>query len=195
MKKVKNNIFLALLLIYSLIGYTQDAYIGQIKIFAGNFAPSGWEFCSGQLLPIAENQALFSLIGTTYGGDGQYNFALPDLRGRLVVGASGTGPGLSNVIIGQQYGTETNTMTVSQMPAHTHAIACVTGSGNQNNPTNNLYANTGLLDKEYSTTAANTQMSSTMMGLSGGNTPFTNMQPTTGLNFIICLQGIYPSQN
>jgi microcystin-dependent protein len=176
-------------------GYSQYSYVGQIKIFAGNFPPAGWAFCSGQLLPISEYETLFTIIGTTYGGDGETTFALPDLRGRLVTGATGKGIGLNNVALGQMYGTETNTMTVSQMPAHNHSVSCVSVSGDQNLPTGNLFANAGTLDKEYANSAPNTTMNVLMVNQTGGNQPFDNMQPTLGLNFIISLYGIYPSPN
>jgi microcystin-dependent protein len=172
----------------------QETILGEIRMFAGNFAPTGWAFCQGQLLPIAQNTALFSLLGTTYGGNGTTTFALPDLRGRVPVGF-GQGPGLSNRVIGQQFGTETVTLTTSQMPAHSHTVNAVTSEGNQNLPTNSLPANTKALDKEYSDANANTTMKATMVNPTGGNQPFGVTQPSLGVNFIIALQGIYPSRN
>lgn len=172
----------------------QEPILGEIRMFAGNFAPYGWAFCQGQLLPISQNTALFSLLGTTYGGDGTTTFALPDLRGRVPVGF-GQGPGLSNRVIGQQFGTETVTLTTSQMPAHSHTVNAVTSEGNQNLPTNSLPANTKALDKEYSDANANTTMKATMVNPTGGNQPFGVTQPSLGVNFIIALQGIYPSRN
>lgn len=195
MKKIKFIVTFMMFFFGLSNSYCQESYVGQIKIFAGNFPPAGWAFCNGQLLSIAENDVLFSLIGTTYGGDGQTTFALPDLRGRLVTGATGQGPGLSNVVLGEMYGAEMNTMTVSQMPAHNHAVSCVSVGGDQNMPTGNLFSNAGTLDKEYSNVAPNTTMNAVMVNVTGGNQPFDNMQPTTGLNFIISLYGIYPSQN
>ena len=172
----------------------QDSIIGEIRMFAGNFAPTGWAFCQGQLLPIAQNQALFSLLGTTYGGDGRTTFALPDLRGRVPVGF-GQGPGLSNRVIGDQFGSELVTLNINQMPSHYHTVNAVTTEGNQNLPTNSLPANTKTLDKEYSDANANTTMKATMVNPTGGNQPFGVSQPSLGVNFIIALQGIYPSRN
>ena len=172
----------------------QDFIIGEIRMFAGNFAPKGWAFCQGQLLPIAQNTALFSLLGTTYGGNGTTTFALPDLRGRVPVGF-GQGPGLSNRVIGEQFGSELVTLNINQMPSHNHTVNAVTTEGNQNLPTNSLPANTKALDKEYSDANANTTMKATMVNPTGGNQPFGVTQPSLGVNFIIALQGIYPSRN
>ena len=172
----------------------QDSIIGEIRMFAGNFAPTGWAFCQGQLLPIAQNQALFSLLGTTYGGDGRTSFAPPDLRGRVPVGF-GQGPGLSNRVIGEQFGSELVTLNINQMPSHNHTVNAVTSEGNQNLPTNSLPANTKTLDKEYSDANANTTMKATMVNPTGGSQPFGVSQPSLGVNFIIALQGIYPSRN
>ena len=171
-----------------------ETFLGEIRMFAGNFAPTGWAFCQGQLLPIAQNQALFSLLGTTYGGNGTTTFALPDLRGRVPVGF-GQGPGLSNRVIGEQFGSELVTLNINQMPSHNHTVNAVTTEGNQNLPTNSLPANTKTLDKEYSDANANTTMKATMVNPTGGNQPFGVTQPSLGVNFIIALQGIYPSRN
>lgn len=171
-----------------------ETFLGEIRMFAGNFAPTGWAFCQGQLLPIAQNQALFSLLGTTYGGDGRTSFALPDLRGRVPVGF-GQGPGLSNRVIGEKFGSELVTLNINQMPSHNHTVNAVTTEGNQNLPTNSLPANTKALDKEYSDANANTTMKATMVNPTGGNQPFGVSQPSLGVNFIIALQGIYPSRN
>ena len=171
-----------------------ETFLGEIRMFAGNFAPTGWAFCQGQLLPIAQNQALFSLLGTTYGGDGRTSFALPDLRGRVPVGF-GQGPGLSNRVIGEQFGSELVTLNINQMPSHNHTVNAVTTEGNQNLPTNSLPANTKTLDKEYSDANANTTMKATMVNPTGGSQPFGVSQPSLGVNFIIALQGIYPSRN
>ena len=171
-----------------------ETFLGEIRMFAGNFAPTGWAFCQGQLLPIAQNTALFSLLGTTYGGDGMTTFALPDLRGRVPVGF-GQGPSLSNRVIGEQFGSELVTLNINQMPSHNHTVNAVTSEGNQNLPTNSLPANTKALDKEYSDANANTTMKATMVNPTGGNQPFGVTQPSLGVNFIIALQGIYPSRN
>lgn len=171
-----------------------ETFLGEIRMFAGNFAPTGWAFCQGQLLPIAQNQALFSLLGTTYGGDGRTSFALPDLRGRVPVGF-GQGPGLSNRVIGDQFGSELVTLNINQMPSHYHTVNAVTTEGNQNLPTNSLPANTKTLDKEYSDANANTTMKATMVNPTGGSQPFGVSQPSLGVNFIIALQGVFPSRN
>ena len=171
-----------------------ETFLGEIRMFAGNFAPTGWAFCQGQLLPIAQNQALFSLLGTTYGGNGTTTFALPDLRGRVPVGF-GQGPGLSNRVIGEKFGSELVTLNINQMPSHNHTVNAVTTEGNQNLPTNSLPANTKALDKEYSDANANTTMKATMVNPTGGSQPFGVSQPSLGVNFIIALQGIYPSRN
>ena len=128
--------------------YAQDPYIGEIRLVAFNFAPQGWALCNGQILPISQNQALFVLLGTTYGGNGVTTFALPDLRGRAPIHA-GQGPGLSNYSLGQIGGTETNIMTVAQMPRHSHAVNAVTTDGNIGVPTGALPANTNVPAELY----------------------------------------------
>lgn len=151
-----------------------------------------WARCDGQLLPIAQNTALFSLLGTQFGGNGTTTFALPDLRGRVPMG-DGSGTGLTPTVVGQLKGTETNTLSTAQMPIHNHTVNAVTSEGNQNTPTGNLPADTKLLDKEYSNAATNTTMNATMIGNAGGSQPVNNMQPTITLMYIIATQGIYPS--
>lgn len=193
MKKISFLIVLAFLLIVNQKAVSQS-YVGQIKMFAGNFPPAGWAFCDGQLLPISENETLFTIIGTTYGGDGQTTFALPDLRSRVPMGA-GNGAGLTPRVLGEMSGTEANTMTINQMPSHNHLVAAVTADGNQNSPTANLPANTKVLDKEYSNTPSNTTMKSTMLNPTGGNQPIGNVQPYVTLSFIISLYGVFPTPN
>ncbi|MFV0566642.1 MAG: phage tail protein [Flavobacteriaceae bacterium] len=180
-------------LLFSNLSFSQDPYIGEIRMFAGNFAPNGWALCNGQLLSINQNQALFSLLGTTYGGNGQTTFALPDLQGRVPVHA-GSGPGLTTRVLGEKSGTETNTLSINQMPSHSHTVNAVVEDGTQAVPTNNLPAGTKALDKEYSNAAANTTMKSNMISNTGGGQPVNNMQPYQTVNFIIALQGIYPSR-
>jgi microcystin-dependent protein len=172
-----------------------EAYIGSIVLFAGNFAPRGWAFCQGQLLPIAQNSALFSILGTTYGGNGQTTFALPDLRGRAPIG-TGQGPGLTNVALGQQAGSESVTLTVSQMPAHNHLVACDAAAADNAVPTNNYPGNPGSLSGAtlYGPTPTAT-MGPAMISAAGGSQPFSVQQPYLGLNYIICLEGIFPSRN
>lgn len=169
--------------------------IGEIRLFAGNFAPRNWAFCNGQLLSIAQNTALFSILGTTYGGNGQTTFALPDLRSRVPV-HPGQGPGLSNYVLGQTAGVETVTLTQNQLPSHTHAVNAVANGGNQAAPTGNLPAveSTGT-SQNYSNAAATGQMGPNMIGNTGGNQPFTVVQPYQCLNYIIALYGIFPSRN
>ena len=191
---MKKLFFLGLLMILSFgKAKAQEGFIGEIRMFAGNFAPKDWAFCQGQILSIAQNTALFSILGTTYGGDGRVTFALPNLSGRVPVGV-GQGAGLTNRQLGEMSGTETVTLTTAQMPAHSHTVNAVTADGNQNLPTNSFPANTKTLDKEYSTVAPNTTMNPTMIGVSGGSQPFGVMQPSLGMNYIICVNGIYPSR-
>lgn len=162
-------------------------FIGQISIFAGNFAPRGWAFCSGQLLAIAQNTALFSILGTTYGGNGQTTFALPDLRGRVPISA-GQGPGLSPYQLGQIAGAENTTLLVNNLPAHSHGIAASSGDQTTNRPTNGYLA----AGNRYSTTG-NAAMAPTANA--GAGQPFNNVQPYLTVNFIIALEGIFPSRN
>ena len=161
-------------------------YVGEIRMFAGNFAPSGWMFCEGQLLPISENETLYQLIGTTYGGDGQSTFALPDLRGRLPI-HQGNGFALSNT-----GGAEQVTLTIQQIPVHTHALLATTAIGTSPNPSGNILAAAGNIDL-YRQTAANTPMASSAVGPVGGSQPHTNFQPYLCVDFIISLFGIFPS--
>jgi|SRR5215813_1222793 len=167
-------------------------YVGEIRMFAGNFAPAGWMFCDGQLLPISENATLFNLIGTTYGGDGQSTFALPDLRGRLPL-HFGTGAG-STFQLAESAGVESVTLTTNQIPIHTHAMLCSSAAGNSTNPLNGIAAFTDL--SQYSTQAANTQMGNpaTSSDITGGSQPHDNFMPYLCVNFIISLFGIFPSQ-
>jgi microcystin-dependent protein len=170
-------------------------FIGEITLFAGNFAPRGWAFCNGQLLSIAQNTALFSILGTTYGGNGQTTFALPDLRGRVPI-HPGQGPGLSNYQLGQVGGSENVTLLSTQMPAHTHPVNAVASGGNQASPAGNLPAieSTGT-SKDYSSAPATGPMSASMIGATGGGQPFPIVQPYECINYIIATQGIFPSRN
>lgn len=170
-----------------------EPFIGQIAVVAFNYAPQGWAKCEGQLMSIQQNQALFALLGTTYGGDGMTTFRLPDLRGRVPMG-DGTGSGLTPRVLGEMSGSETNTLTIAQMPMHSHSVNASTVDGDQNLPTGNIPANTKGLDKEYTASAANTTMSPSMIGVSGGSQPVNNMQPYTTLTYIIATQGIWPSR-
>jgi microcystin-dependent protein len=163
-------------------------YVGEIRMFAGNFAPLGWMFCEGQLLPIAENETLFNLIGTTYGGDGQSTFALPDLRGRIPI-HQGNG-----VILAETGGAETITLTVNQIPSHTHALLASTGPGNVNTPGGNVTAESAAV-RIYFEDQPTVSMAPAAVGAVGGSQPHTNFQPYLCVNFIISLFGIFPSPN
>jgi len=162
-------------------------YYGEIRMFGGNFAPAGWMFCEGQLLPISEYETLFNLIGTTYGGDGQSTFALPDLRGRVPV-HQGNG-----FILAEQGGVEEVTLTVNQIPAHSHPLLASGDLGNQLTTTGNLLSNSqGAIPYIEDVTTLN--MSSSAITPVGGSQPHTNFQPYLCVNFIISLFGIFPSQ-
>jgi microcystin-dependent protein len=164
-------------------------FVGEIRMFAGNFAPVGWMLCQGQLLSIAENDVLFNLIGTTYGGDGQQTFALPDLRGRMPL-HQGTGVG-GTFIIGEMAGVETVTLTTNQIPAHSHVPQANT-NGSANVPGGNTWA--GWTGSQYSDQAPNALMASGALGSAGGSQPHDNMPPYLTINFIISMFGIFPSQ-
>ncbi len=174
-----------------------EGYIAQILFFAGSFAPRNWAFCEGQIMQIASNTALFSLLGTTYGGNGTTTFALPDFRGRVPVGA-GQGPGLSSVTIGEKFGSPATTLTIVQMPAHTHTaaatVAAASTNGSSASPNGNIFATTGA--NAFAATSNGLAAPGTLsLGVFGGNQPFTLQQPTLAINFVICLYGYYPSRN
>ena len=181
-----------------------EAFIGSLVLFAGNFAPRNWAFCDGALLSIAQNSALFAILGTTYGGDGVQTFALPDLRGRVAihVGAGQAGPGLSNYTLGERSGVEQVTLLTPQMPMHTHPLMGNSAAGTSPAPTGAVPAaiagtdsNGGDITATAYATAANTPMSAQAVGVSGGSQPHENRQPYLGLNYIICMQGLFPSRN
>lgn len=168
-------------------------YIGEIRIFAGTFAPVGWAFCDGQLVPIANNDALFSLIGTTYGGDGQTTFALPDLRGRAPV-HQGQGPGLSSYSVGESGGTEQVTLNTQQLPAHTHAPVASTDAAIASSPAGRVWAASANYHAFASGQGAGaTAMSPWALAPAGGSQPHDNMLPFQAVHFIIALEGIWPS--
>jgi microcystin-dependent protein len=166
-------------------------YVGEIRMFAGNFAPAGWMFCEGQLLPISENETLFQLIGTTYGGDGEATFALPDLRGRLPI-HQGQGPGTSNRQLAETGGSEEVTLTVQQLPIHTHPLLVNAGAGAANSPTNHVLASSPSIDL-YRESSPSVQLAPTSVGPVGGSQPHSNFQPYLCIDFIISLFGIFPS--
>jgi len=184
----------------------QEPYLGAIFMFAGNFAPYGYALCQGQLLNISQNTALFSILGTVYGGNGQTTFGLPDLRGRAPVGA-GNGLGLTPVSLGEMAGTENATLLINNMPMHTHS-ATVTinaandsrGGGSSESPSNAVLDNTGNANtKIYASAPDGTKLSSAAatatIGNSGGSQPFSIQSPFLGVNFIIALQGVFPTRN
>lgn len=161
-------------------------YVGEIRMFAGNFAPAGWMFCEGQLLPISENETLFQLIGTTYGGDGEVTFALPDLRGRIPL-HQGNG-----FILAETGGAEEITLTVNQIPAHSHPQRASAATATQNAPATNVFAQAATVDA-YVTSGPFVPLDSQSSAPVGGSQPHTNFQPYLCLNFIISLFGIFPS--
>lgn len=163
-------------------------YVGEIRMFGGNFAPVGWAFCQGQLLSIAEYQTLFQLIGTTYGGDGQSTFALPNLASRIPVHTG------ENYVLGQTGGEETVTLTTQQIPAHAHPLSASTGTGAQSSPAGNVLANSATVAL-YSGEAPNVSLAPQSVQSAGGSQPHDNMQPFVAINFIISLFGIFPSPN
>jgi microcystin-dependent protein len=163
-----------------------EPFLSEVKIVSFNFAPRGWAFCNGQLLPINQNQALFSLLGTTYGGNGQTTFALPNLQGRIPI-HFGNGHTL-----GEAGGAESHTLITSEMPAHTHTFSASNATPNQGTPAGNMWAsNSGA----YSSAQPDAIMNPASISNTGGSQPHTNVQPYLVLNFIIALQGIFPSQN
>jgi microcystin-dependent protein len=168
----------------------EDALLGQISMFAGNFAPKDWAFCDGQLLPISEHEGLFELIGTTHGGDGETTFALPDLRGRAPIHA-GQGLGLSNVRVGEKSGSETATLTTANLPSHAHTLNASSAQGTTNSPTANYHADSGVFDKDY-TNSAGTGMGAQAISSTGENSPVSIMQPYLGINHIIYIYEMVP---
>lgn len=162
-------------------------YVGEVRIFAGNFAPAGWMFCEGQLLPISENETLYQLIGTTYGGDGQSTFALPDLRGRIPL-HQGNG-----FILAETGGAEEITLTVNQIPAHSHPLLASSAVASDANPQAGVLANNRPGDDFYLEDTPGVNLAPNAIGPVGGSQPHTNFQPYLCLNFIISLFGIFPS--
>jgi len=162
-------------------------YVGEIRMFAGNFAPAGWMFCEGQLLPISEYETLFNLIGTTYGGDGQSTFALPDLRGRLPIHQGG------GFVLAQTGGVEAVTLTVPQIPAHTHALMASATNGDQVSPLGNVLASSFNVTP-YINDVTNGNLAASAVTSTGGSQPHNNFQPYLCVDFIISLFGVFPSQ-
>ena len=174
----------------------QEPFVGEVRMFAGNFAPRGWAFCDGQLMSISSNTALFSLLGTTYGGDGRTTFGVPDLRGRAVL-HEGTGPGLSNKRLGERSGQETVTLTTNNLPSHSHTavINADNSVATSDEPGNALPARNAAATPQYGVNANTTLNSAAVsVGNTGGGQAINNMQPYNTVNYIIALVGIYPSR-
>jgi microcystin-dependent protein len=177
-------------------------FIGQIIETPYNFAPAGWALCNGSLLAISQNDALFALIGTTYGGDGQTTFALPDLRGRMAL-HSGQGPGLPSYIQGQPGGTPSTTLSGNNIPPHNHPIQASSADGTQSNPSGAFPANANVVPERGAdpvgvdayATSSNGTMATGVVGNSGGGQAFNNMPPFLAVNYIIALEGIFPSRS
>ena len=167
-------------------------YVGEIRMFGGNFSPAGWMFCDGQLLPISENETLFQLIGTTYGGDGESTFGLPNLAGRVPI-HQGQGPGLSNRTMGELGGVTDVTLTTQQLAGHTHMIQATTNLGSSGNPGGQVLA-TGTNVSMFRVIAPNVPFAGTVLTPVGGSQPHTNLMPYLPISFIISLFGIFPSQ-
>ncbi|MFI5137333.1 MAG: phage tail protein [Sphingobacteriales bacterium] len=174
------------------------SFVGAIYIFGGNFAMYGFSLCQGQLLSISSNDVLYTLIGTTFGGDGVNTFGLPDLRGRVALG-QGTGPGLSTYVIGQASGTENATLTSSTMPSHTHLVNANSATGSASTPASNSYlaaAYSGSTAEDfYSAASGNATLAGTTIGHTGSSIPFSILQPVLAMNYVISLYGIFPSRN
>lgn len=169
-----------------------EPFVAEIRIFGGTFAPRGWAFCNGQLLPVSQYTALFSLIGTTYGGDGRSTTALPDLQGRAPM-HPGRGPGLTQRRLGERGGAETVTLSEAQMPAHTHTARVTEEDGRDNDPRDNVYPGAG--DQMWGAATGLRSMSDQSLAETGGSGPHNNMQPYLAMSFIIALVGLYPSRS
>lgn len=200
----KKHFLTVAILLYTKLLFSQTPFIGEIRLFAGSFAPAGWAFCDGSLLAISEHDAFFSIIGTTYGGDGTTTFALPDLRGRVPIGVGG-GQGLTNRIIGEKAGVETITLTNSNLPLHSHIGGIMVNNANAKAsvPTTGAsIANSGILsgraflpNLSYSSDAADVLLQNVTTSSVGSAIPVSITRKKLGLNYIISLFGIYPSPN
>lgn len=170
-----------------------DPFVGEIRIFPFNFAPAGWASCDGQLLPLSQNTALFSLLGTTYGGDGKSNFALPNLNGREAI-HHGQGPGLSSIALGQSGGQETVTLLASEMPTHSHAVQVVAQWGDKDSPSEGLPAQSTIRAPAYAS-ASTGAMAQQAVSVVGGSVPHNNMPPYLVLGFFIAMRGVFPPRS
>ena len=176
-----------------------QAFIGEIIIFAGYFSPANWAFCNGQVFNINSQAALYSLLGSSYGGNGRTTFSLPDLRGRLPAG-QGQGTGLSKRTIGQKFGDETVTLALNQIPAHTHTLQASTAAGNSDNPVGHLLADVSSQGGEFyrdqsASGGKEVALNSNQVQTAGDNQPHNNFMPYLAINFVCCLNGIYPSRS
>lgn len=175
-------------------------YLGEIKLFGGNFQIRGWAYCNGQLLPISQNDALYALLGTTYGGDGINTFGLPNLQSRVAL-HQGQGPGLTNRVIGEASGVESVTLTTAQLPSHTHTAIATTVAGTALAPANALPATPAAANTEFlylsgaATGTTDAPPAPQSVSAAGGNQPHDNIQPILALNYLIALEGVFPSQN
>ena len=167
-----------------------EPFVGEIRMFAGNFPPAGWAFCDGQTMPISENEVLFQLIGTTYGGDGEETFNLPNLQSRVPV-HQGTSGG-TTYTLGESGGAEEITLTTQQIPIHTHALLASTATGTSPSPVDNVLASNNVVSM-YKSATATTALNAQAAGPAGGSQPHTNLQPYLCINFIISLFGVFPS--
>jgi microcystin-dependent protein len=170
-----------------------DPFIAEIRMFAGNFAPRGWAFCNGQIMSIAQNTALFSLLGTTYGGDGRTTFALPNLQGRAPL-QPGQGNGLSSYVLGETGGVETVTLLASEMPVHSHVLQAAT-TVSASDPTNKVLGKPRATNTIYTNAVPSVNVNPQAVAIGGGNLPHNNMQPYLVVNYIIALQGIFPPRS
>jgi microcystin-dependent protein len=170
-------------------------YLGEIRIFAGNFAPRGWAFCNGQILAINQNQALFALVGTTYGGNGVNNFALPNLQSSVPM-SQGQGPGLSPRVIGQALGSQNTSLNSENLPTHTHQLLASSAAGTTRTPSSSTaLADVGRNQAIYNAGGSSVALNPAALGISGSSQPVSNLQPYLALSFIIALEGIFPSRN
>lgn len=171
-----------------------DPFVAEIRVFPFNFAPRGWAFCDGQILPLSQNTALFSLLGTTYGGDGRSNFALPNLQGNAPM-HPGQGPGLSLHDLGETGGSETVSLLQSEIPSHTHAVEVSNATGNRTSPSGNSLARVSGAAPYAAAGATDAELAPSALASTGGDQPHNNMQPYLTLNFCIALQGVFPPRS
>jgi microcystin-dependent protein len=182
---------LGTLTVVAVSGAQSEPFIGEIRLFAGNFAQRGWAFCHGQLLPIAQHTALFSILGTIYGGDGTTTFALPDLRGRAAIGA-GSGPDLTPSPLGSHGGQEEVSLSVDQLPPHTHPAMASSDNADTSSPMGNVWA---TKRRTFKSADADVEMGASAIGETGEGQPVNVLDPFLALNYIIALEGLYPSRN